>query len=332
MAFFRRQNQTCLGGNHVSWWIIKTLVDAGWTIPLSGSGSGGIYSAANIYDMAQSPKQWSLLDPNNQGVGSEPWGHPYCWAILEDPAGNRQYAFMRDSAASDAGDDEWYVGYSPGGRFGEGQTAGVDWDQDTLPAAPDQYDLLGTPTAWSIIWKPGGTRSLIHVVADSTPSSEGEYGIFMVEFTGVNSQDSAFVIDPLNNAPVGHVHPVTNYVSGFDGTFNVGNLNENTHFYTIFDFGGGSEARVTINYLYARYGNTSEIPIRGGVGVDGKERALRCPVGFENGMEYMGISKWLAWSSVSHGYPMTANGGKDVFIGDMVFPDLLDGTEAPRTI
>jgi len=338
MALYRTQNQQIYGGNHAMWWLIKTAVDAGWTIPLSGSGLSGLYTAGNVFNMAQLPKQWSLLDPNGVGIGSEPWGHANCWAVLEDPAGNRQYIIRRDSVASNNNDNQWHVGYSHGGRFGEGQIPGTDWDEDSQPIAPDNTNLLGSPTSEGVLWQIGGNYSFVNVVADSTPSTAGEYGFIIIEMDSVNSSRSCFIVDNLRNTPVGHPHPLTMGLrDNNSGTlFNATNLNENWHMYTWRDPGGPSEAWVTVNYPWCRWGGASslnpQVPSRGGIGDDGKERAIVAPVGFENSVGYMGLSHWIKWSGVSREYPSTANGGKDVFIDQAVFSDLLDGTELPLTI
>lgn len=335
MALFHTQNTYCLGGNHVTWWILKTMVDASWTIVQSGSGISGIYAASNIYDMTQMPKQNSLKDPNNQGVGSEPWGHAYCWAVLEDPAGNRQIAIMRDSSNTDSGDDEWYFGYSPGGRFGEGQTAGIDWDEITLPAAPDQQNLFGTPTAWATIFQTGGNASLVHVAADNAASPEGEYGVFMVEFTGGNVQSSTFFIDDLRNAPVGHPHALTLLVEDNNDIFtsnSLGGASTPVNPKTMQDFGGGGEAWINVQCGYLRFGSVVEIPGSGGVGIDGVERSFPLLVGFSGTEDWMGTSRWIYWASLARGYPTSANMRKDIYVNSCVIRDLMDGTETPLTI
>lgn len=329
MTLFRRQNQLCLGGNHTTWWFIKTMLDAGWTIPFSGSGSGGLYDSSNVFDTTQDPKQYSLLSANNVGIGSEPWGYPYCWAVIQDPGGNRQYILMRDNSASDNADNQWYFGYSPGGRFGEGQVAGTDWDQDTPAAAPDQINVFGTPTGWTQLFEPGGTFSVAHIVADDTPSPEGEYGVFLVNIISLNNPYSAIILDDVRNAPVGHTHPLTVLARWLDnGIFVTGN----EYFYTIRDFGGPSEAWVTTRYAFARYAATTYMPTRSGINRDGKERGTKAIVGFSNSLGYMGISRWFIWKGTTSGYPTTANSGKDVFLDSVVIKDLLDGTEPPMAV
>lgn len=329
MALFRRQNVICAGGNHCTWWLMKTMLDAGWTMPFSGSGVGGLYATSNVFDTNQLPQYWSLLGPNNQGIGSEPWGHANCWAVMEDPAGNRQYVFMRDNSASNNGDDEWYIGYSPGGRFGEGQIAGTDWDADTPPAAPDQINMWATPTAWSQLFEPGGTLSLMHVIADSTPSPEGEYGVFLVNVLNPNNPYTAIVFDDVRQAPVGHPHPLTFLITRSSaGVFLIGS----SLVRTIYDYGGGGEAWVTTNYAYPRYAGSACFPNSAAINSDGKERAIRALVGFGGSTGYMGVSRWLAWRGVAHTYPMSANDKVDVFVDDAVIQNLLDGAEGAGTV
>jgi hypothetical protein len=329
VALFRRQNQICLGGNHNTWWLIKTMLDAGWTMPFSGSGSGGLYSASNVFDTTQIPKQWSLRDPNNVGVGSEPWGHASCWAVVEDPGGNRQYVIMRDSDGNDSGDDEWYIGYSPGGRFGEGQVAGTDWDQDTPAAAPDQLDVRGTPTSWTQIFESGGVYSVTHVLADSTPSPGGEYGVFLVNVISVNNPIAAIIFDDLRDVPTGHPHPLSILAYRADGGIFVSGVSQ---FRTIYDYGGASEVWTPAYYTYLESAGTVRAPGQMGINRDGKIRGVKALVGF--GVSgYMGVSRWYIWEAISNNqYPLTANSGKDVFLDSVVVKDLLDGTEPARAI
>lgn len=329
MTLFRTQNQPCLGGNHTTWWLLKTMLDAGWTMPFSGSGSGGLYDSSNVFDTAQDPKQYSQLSANGVGIGSEPWGHPYCWAVMQDPSGNRQYVLMRDTGANDTNDDEWYFGYSPAGRFGEGQVAGVDWDQDTPTAAPDQIDIAGTTSAHVALFETGGTTSVVHVLADDTPSPAGEYGVFLVNIVSVNNPISALFLDDVRNVPVGHPHPLAMLAVRSDGGIFTPNL---TSAYTIRDYGGGTELWVSVRYACQRYWSTDYIPWRAGINRDGKIRCTKALVGFSNSVGYMGSSRWFLWKGTGSGYPTTGNGGKDVVLDSVVIKDLFDGTEPPRTV
>lgn len=338
MALHRVQNKFILGGNHGMWWIFKTMVDAGWTVPMSGSGNSGLYATSNVFDMSQLPQQYNLLGANGVGIGQEAWGHGLCWVVLEDPSGNRQHIFKRHTLISSAGyDSRWYMGYSPGGRFGEGQTPGVDWNENTIPSAPDQINYNGTPSNEGSIFLGGGSLSLIFMLADDTPAPSGEYGVLCLEIHGSNDLSGCFMIDDVRNHVPGYGHPLTiGYAYNRSNVFNTGSINENWHMYTLRDPGGPSEAWVTINYAWCRWAGASslnqQIPVRGGVGVDGKQRAVAALVGYENNVGHLGLSRWLNWASWPANYPTTANGRKDLFVDHVVIKDVLDGTEAPKTI
>lgn len=331
MALHRSINQFVRGGNQCTWLIIKTLVDAGWTVPMSGSGTGGLWTSGNVFDMTQTAQPSPNVPPNGVGVGSEPWGRGNCWLVLEDPAGNRQHIFRRDSVETAANDDLWHWGYSHGGRFGEGETPGTDWDEDTEPTAPDIANLGGTPTSETSIWQDGNAYGLSFVLADDAPSSEGEYGFVQISMQPTNAVFGCVMVDPLTHAPVGHPHPVTmGYAWSRTGALVWGDLNTNWHMKTWSRLGEGLEAFATINYV-CPYDGGPKIPQYGGISTDGKERAIAAPVGFENNEGYMGISRWLKWVSVSRGYPNSANGYQDMFISDVVFADMLDGNP-PQSI
>lgn len=333
MALFHTQNQYTKGGNHSTWWIIKTMVDAGWTIPMSGSGTGGLWTSGNVFDMSQTPKQNSLRDPNGVGVGSEPWGHAYCWAVLEDPSGNRQYIFRRHGTNSDSNDDDWHIGMSYGGRFGEGQTPGTSWDEATQPLAPDNINILGSPpTTTGVQFKTGGDRSLCHIVADSTPSPEGEYGMFYIELTSTNASYGTFFIDDLRATAVGEPFPLAIGLRNNDpNLFNYGTINVNWRPASVFDLGGAGETWLGVYYAWGDWAGV-KMPHSGGLGIDGKLRAIAAPVGFNSNHVYIGISRWLYWAPFSNVYPSTVDGQKGVWANQVIIRGLMDGTEYPRGI
>lgn len=333
MALFHYQNKYMLGGNHATWWIIKALVDAGWTVPMSGSGTGGLSTSGNVFDMTQTPKQNSLKDANGVGIGSEPWGHGYCWIVLQSPTGGRQWIIRRHGTNDDGNDDDWHIGFSHGGRFGEGQTPGIDWDADTQPLAPDNVNLLGSPpTSTAIMFRTGGTRSLAHVVADSSPSPEGEYGFFFIELQSYNEPFSVFFADDLRNAAVGDPLPLTFGLRSQDtNPLGAQNLGQNWQMKAVYDPGGAGESLTSVGYLWGNY-NSLVIPNGSGIGIDGKARAVAVPVGFRGGFGYMGLSRWLRWTPISMRYPSTASGKKDVVINQAIVKDLMDGTEYPGNI
>lgn len=336
MTIHRRLNQACLGGNHSTWWIIKTMLDAGWTVPLSGSGTGGLYATSNVFDVAQTPKQYSLLDPNGVGVGSEPWGHPGCWAVLEDPSGNRQILFKRGPTTADTGDQYLYGAYSPRGTFGSGQVAGTDWDEDTTPLATDQLNLLGTDASPSLIFRTGGLASLIQVVADDTPSPEGEYGVAALDFIATNNNYASFMIDDFREVAPGHPHPLGVWLTPNDNPWTDGYLSGTSVAaapYGIAAYDSDGEFFGYMYYMHSRFGAAIKIPGSGIVDADGNERVFAIPVGWRDSEQYIGISRWLYWSSVAaRSYPDTANSLQHMFVAECLFKDFLDGVTTPSSI
>lgn len=337
MTIHRNLNKFGRGGNHATWWLVKTMVDAGWTVPMSGSGTGGLYSAGNVFNMAQLPKQHSLLGANGVGVGSEPWGYGSCWMVLEDPSGNRQVLIQRDSANSDSTDDDWYIGYSFGGRYGEGQTAGVDWDEITIPEAPDRRNLFASPGSWANIFPAGGDPTLTHVAADDTPSPSGEYGVCFISFVPVEgAQPRSFIIfDDVRQAPVGHPHPYILFVSNFADALNIGNIGGTAtprYGVTVEDPGGPGQRTTNMLASHLRYQATSIIPKYGGLQQDNKERAMPLFWGFSGNECYVGLSRWLLWAAQARDYPVTAGAKTLIYCNDCVIRDLWDGVSIPETM
>jgi len=332
MTIHRRLNQVGLGGNYTTWWLIKTMLDAGWTVPMSGSGIGGLYATSNVFDLAQLPIYWSGLGPNGVGVGSEPWGHESCWIVLEDPSGNRQILLQRSAAGASAADSDWYLYYSPGGRFGEGQTPGTDWDADSRSDAPD----IGTEASNSAIFRNGGDPSLCHVAADDTPSPEGEYGVIAVEFYPTNAFSGIIMLDDVRNAPVGHPHPYTVFAELSQGLTNsrfhgTGSTDRSPS--TV--VGAGTPGQVYVqNCRTPRWTSyvANQMPGGGGVGVDGKERALPLIVVSAGAQEYIGVSRWLCSPSVTRDYPNTGSSQQYLFTQVVMIADLLDGVTTPASI
>lgn len=333
MTIYRRLNQAGEGGNFTTWWLIKTMLDAGWTVLASGSGTGGLYDSSNVFDLAQTPKNGNSLDPNGVGIGSEPWGYRNCWVLFEDPSGNRQYVFQRNNSAGWGYDSTWYFSYSPSGVFGVGQTAGVDWDEDTAPTASDIVSLYN---AGSQIWW-NDTPTLTHVAADDTPSPNGEYGVLCLEIRPTNVLSGYFVIDDLRNAPSTHPHALTNYCAPQTNRLDDGYYHAQASSPyspgTISDFGGDGQS-----YFYNAphclwYGGSFQcLPANGGVGVDGKERAAPIVAGFVGREGYIGTSRWFRDPSVSRGYPNTGNSLQYLFVNDLLIVDLWDGVTTPATV
>lgn len=317
------------GGNHSTWWLFKALVDAGWTVPASGSGNGGLYATSNVFNMSQTPKHGSAVDPNGIGVGSEPWGHGGCWFVAQDPSGNRQIELDRGTGAGSGYDGWWYFRYSRGARFGEGQTPGTDWDENTPAAAPDaeiEWNGSNLFTATEI-----ATRTF--VAADDTPSPEGEYGFIVMEFEPTNFFAGLIISDDLRYCPVGQKESLAVWAC------NSNNLNTGNLFGAATSPGSLSYRDTPLEYYahnayycawygYSRYA----VPNGGQVSPDGNEYALPVPVVSNGYPNYIGFSRWFRAPSIDHNYPDTGGSELYLFTESVLVVDLLDGLTTPTPI
>jgi len=317
------------GGNHSTWWLFKVMVDAGWTVPMSGSGTGGLYATSNVFNMSQLPKNGDVLDPNGIGVGSEPWGHPGCWFVAEDPSGNRQVMLKRSSNGGSGWDHAWTYRYSRGGRFGEGQTPGTEWNENTPAAAPDQA------TEWNgtQLFINNATASRTFAAADDTPSPEGEYGFIVMEFKPTNDFSGIICLDDLRECPVGQKDSLTIFAGGpthlnttdfLGGNVSPGSLTYRDTPFEYFDTGSYQCGW----YGYTRWG----APNGGQVSPDGNEYALPIPVVSKGYPVYMGFSRWFRVPSINHVYPDTGGGENYLFTDILMVVDLLDGLTTPTPV
>lgn len=334
MTIHRQINVLGQGGNHTTWWLFKVMVDAGWTVPMSGSGVGGLYASSNVFNMSQSPQRYSSLPANGVGVGSEPWGYPYCWAVLEDPGGNRQVLLTRNNGASNNGDRYWGYYYSQSGSFGDGQTPGTDWYEDQNASAPDQATLWSRT---SLVFEDGANATRVFAAADDTPSPEGEYGFIVMEFRSTNDFSGIFVLDDLRHCPPGQVHSLVLLGTDADGivpqhTYNQRyfiNSNPKTLTYrdTIFEY-LANNCSYCIWWGYSRFA----APGGGQVSPDGKEYALPICVTTADYSNYIGFSRWFRAPSVNHSYPDTGGTLLYLFTDEIMVVDLLDGATTPTPI
>jgi len=252
--------------------------------------------------------------------------------VLEDPSGNRQVQWQRWSNSGNAYDGNWSIYYSPGGRFGEGQTPGTDWDADTRPVAPDEGQEA---SSGNVLFQAGLVNTMSHVAADDTPSPEGEYGVFCVEFKGTNAMSGAFMLDDLRNAPVGHPHPYTIFADATSAFsyFSFFGTGSNDSPDTVVGAGTPGEGFVyNCPICYWTSYVAGSMPGAGGVGGDGKERALPMVVISAGVKEYRGVSRWLRLPSVTRDYPNTGTSQQYLFAQSVLIVDLLDGVTTPLPI
>ena len=298
-------------------------------MPASGSGTGGLYATSNVFDTAQTPKHGGILDPNNVGVGSEPWGHPSCWYVIEDPDGNRQWSVQRSASSGSFNDGNWTITYSPSALFGAGQTPGVDWDEDTAPTASDGAVLLSA----SNIFTDSAGSTLTHVAADDVASPTGEYGVICMEFQATNSLRGMFLVDDLRDASANHPHALVTWAMNTSNNLTTGAYHSSDSPGGVSDYGGSTEIYVD-NFRHCFWDTIGGVglPGNGGTGVDGQERAAPIFVGFQRIEGYVGSSRWFRDPSVSRGYPNTGSTLQYLFVNDLLVVDLWDGVTTPGTV
>lgn len=328
MTIHRNLNVNGLGGNYVHWWIIKTLKAAGWTVKASGSGTGGVYSSSSdVFDPSDNPKTESAATSIGVGVGQEHFGNSACWLRIEDPDGNRELLFVRSSTASDAADDEWWIGYSAAAGFTGGTPAAA-----TPPSATDEESVSdagtkGTPASQH---QTGGSQNLIHVAADDSASPAGEYGFVCVELIATNTTKSITMLDDIRNAATGDPHALVllhdSLVLTEANMYTADMMGK-----TIFDYGGTpSWANTTggvprVGSLF--YGDKAGVSL-----YDSKERPFPLPlIGYTIG-GYLGTSRWLRVPAQKRGYPNTGDSKTLLYLNDGMIVDLFDGATTPGTI
>jgi hypothetical protein len=328
MTIHRRIATFGLGGNYFTWWLLETMLDAGWTIVMSGSGTGGIYSATtDVFSHSGiNPVVGGDVTDIGIGAGSEHWGNGACWAVIEAPSG-RQLLIHRTTTTGSSSDNDWHYGWADKGDYTGGDT-------DTPPTTATGVDIWGTISSWPALSQIGGSSNLVYIAADDTASPAGEYGVFAVEFVATNTVTALFMLDDFRNVPAGREHSIGVHIYGSALPFSRNVLSSLTASacYTWYLRDETGEVWDNVSYLYAYGASTQIYPGGGGVSRgDNKEYGMRPPVGFVT-EGYIGQSRWVLWPGLSRGYPNSANSKQHLYINDALVLDLLDGTTAPLTI
>jgi hypothetical protein len=327
MTVHRTLNIRGLGGNYTTWHLWNEMLNAGATVVASGSGTGGVYDTADVFDHAINPVQNTLITSIGVGSGDENWGGPRCWILIEFADGS-QLVIQRDNAAGDSHDDEWAYAYSPGGNFALGAA-----DATVAATAADQENLWGTINAtWTAIHTAGGTSNLIHVAADDALSPAGFNGVCMLELNASEVIKSCFIIDDLREVPTGGLF------AAHAKTFRVASTNplvytviQSAGFKAMIDYGGGSEVFTTCDYYPYRNATLYLYPLEAGA-PSGGEVPMPILVGNTVIGGFLGVSRWLQWPALDRDYNGRSTDELMWYVDDVLVQDLPDGTTIPATV
>jgi len=328
MAIHRYLNKATLGGNHCTWWLQQAMIDAGWTVAMSGSGTiGGLYSAVgDVFDRpGANPVQNSLCA--NPGD----WGYNDCWIVLEDPAGNRQLLIQRDATAGDVNDDDWAFEWNASADFAGGAAGTVP-----TSAGGKGQDIYGSPgVTHAALFSKGGVAGLFHVAADDTASPLGEYGVFCVELVAVDTINAIFMLDDLRNGPTNgdfSAHSLAIYISPGSTVLDYYILYYGTKVVTWRDWGGGGEAWVTDLKYPCLFDGAARVYPGGGMAPASGEISLPyfCTQSALGG--FAGVSHWLRMPAVERGYNHRSISELYWYMGDCLIQNLPDGVTVPANI
>jgi len=323
MALHRNLNQPGYSYNHLTWYIQTELLAAGWIVAASGSGTGGLYSAAgDVFDRGgKNPVQGSDVTDIGVGIGQEHWGNTLCWAIMEYPTAatkKRQLLMYRDGLFGTASDRNWRFYYSHNGDFTRNPTNVPS--ANVFPTCANGY-LIRDATMFNV------DASIIHVVANDVPIN-GEYGFWGLRVVSANAFGGMIFFDPLHsNEGALAPHPLA--VAGSEGNLSLAGIiatrGTTVNAKWVADAGLPSEEWNTMVYptLYGRQSGPSVYPGSAGVSPwDGKSRPMiipchGLPLGPKGG--YVGVSTWFSWKAVGlRDYPDQADGEDYLYMGDLL--------------
>lgn len=322
MTLHRNLNQIGWGYNHLTWYVQKQLLAAGWIVAASGSGTGGLYSAAgDVFDRGgKNPVRGDDVTDIGVGIGQEHWGNTLCWVVMEYPTAatkKRQLLMYRDGAFGTVNDRAWRFYYSHAGDFTRTPTNVPS--ANVFPTCANGYLIRD-----SNMWDTDG--SIIHVVANDV-AINGEYGFWGLRVVSPNVFGGMIFFDPLQaNEGALALHPLV--VAGSESNLtSVSVLGSrgaaaSANPKWVADAGLVSEEFHTAIYPYLD-GFTTVYPGAAGVSPwDGKERPMIIPVhgrplGPKGG--YIGISSWFSWKAVgTRNYPDQADGEDYLYMGDLM--------------
>jgi hypothetical protein len=317
-------NALCLGGNCVVWYFTRLLIDAGWTVRMSGSGVGGVYNSSGdcFVDNTTNPVTGSNVTDIGGGYSNaQHFGNAKCWIVMSSPGGC-ELCFWRGTTGSDSGDGVWTIAhaYTPYTMIGG--------DEETAPlTSTGVVSIDGSLTVPNAnIFHPGSEIGIAQMAADDTPSLAGAYGAFLLSLEGGNALGAVLGIDDVRNCPVTADYPQMIIYSNTSSGLTAAGVRATS----LFGYNNFSLSAETFDNIIGPGGYylpaTAAYPGEGGISNwDGKEWAMPIPVGF-GADGYIGTSRWLSWPAVTRGYPNTSNSKVNVFVSEVLIKELGDGT------
>lgn len=160
--------------SHEALFILKErLVDVGWTVIQSGTGTSGSYSAGDIISTA--------ADLNN----------PRAWFAIKEPTGDRVFVIQRDTTASSSFTNSYRIKYVRAGGVGTG-TANTT---PTATVSSNEVVILGTGTdasptfaAWANMSTSTTTPDVSSLIIFTDDSGEHSFGLHIVKNSDKTSQ------------------------------------------------------------------------------------------------------------------------------------------------
>jgi hypothetical protein len=335
MTVIRAINKLAITGNAVPYWIMKTAISAGWTVPRSGSGVSGVFDTADVFNQVLPNTEISVGTNVGIGSGSEAMGNRRCWYVLKTPTGGREFLIYRSSVQTDAGDSKWHARYSKAAGFTGG-------DEDTIPSATDEEHLrvgAGDPIDLANIFRQGNQSSVIHIAVDDTADSWGEYGLLALEMipgdSPKNDAGAIFMIDNMALAATGDPHTIVMTMMTLGDGLVLNRLFSSYGTDRPRSWGNeglGGEAWCACHYTSWEF-NSAHFHLSGSNDrSDYGETTLDIPIVGASSVGRMGVSRWLRWPSLSKGYPHLNNDKTIVFCGDYAIADLWDGVSVPHMV
>jgi hypothetical protein len=326
LTIHRYLNQAGLGGNYTTWYLQQAMIDAGWTVAMSGSGGGGSFSAVgDVFDRpgANPRRGTTCVNPGD-------WGWDSCWIVLEDPGGNRQLLIQRDNAFGDATDSDWWYQWNHAADYAGGGAAVPPASAGAVGA-----DLHAATGAWATIHQVGNLPNMVHVAADDTASPAGEYGFICMEVISINAVRSVVMGDDLRSVPSGGLfapHAIGLYVqTGINQLALAALYTFATAPETWIDLGGGGELFDQV--AYHGYVDSAGTLYPGGAGAPSSgEVPVPIICGNRTHGGFGGLSRWLRWASTARGYPHWSTAKDLWYFEDVVIQGLPDGILDPTAM
>jgi hypothetical protein len=173
----------------------QIMKQAGWTVPQSGTGSGGTFAASDLITSA--------------GTGVGGISNNGAWFRIKAPTGTRELLFQRSTTTAGS----WYIGVSNLGFTG---TANGAVATSNPPTATDQHGLWGSTSAGAsntVSFQPWGSSTAGNYHTECAADANSPYGVYLAGFpknsSTNNNATQMLIIDGLaaNSYPASDADP-----------------------------------------------------------------------------------------------------------------------------